>query len=81
MFAVKKLKLLTGWRGILAVGLLGTSFAAVPFAIEAAQSKAAKQRVQPAKAAPAPKPIQTDSAYDIAFKEFKLQNGLRVLLA
>lgn len=81
MFAVKKLKLLTGWRGILAVGLLGTSFAAVPFAIEAAQSKAAKQRVQPAKAAPAPKPVQTDSAYDIAFKEFKLQNGLRVLLA
>jgi predicted Zn-dependent peptidase len=79
MFAVKKL--LTGWRGILAVGLLGSAFAAVPFAIEAAQSKAAKQRVQPAKAAPAPKPVQTDSAYDIAFKEFKLQNGLRVLLA
>jgi predicted Zn-dependent peptidase len=79
MFAVKKL--LTGWRGILAVGLLGSSFAAVPFAIDAAQSKAAKRRVQPAKAAPAAKPVQADNAYDIAFKEFKLQNGLRVLLA
>jgi zinc protease len=79
MFAVKNL--LTGWRGIVAVGLLGSSFAAVPFVIEAAQSKAAKRRVQPAKAASAAKQVQTDSAYDIAFKEFKLQNGLRVLLA
>src|SRR5687767_6002079 len=79
MFAV--IKLLKGWRGILAVGLLGSSFAAVPFAIEAAQSKAAKRRAQPAQAAAAAKPVQTDGAYDIAFKEFKLKNGLRVLLA
>ena len=79
MFAV--IKLLKGWRGIVAVGLLGSSFAAVPFAIEAAQSKAAKRRAQPAQAAAAAKPVQTDGAYDIAFKEFKLKNGLRVLLA
>jgi zinc protease len=79
MFAVRQL--LKGWRGIFAAVLLGGSLVAVPLGIEAAQSKTAKRRVQPAKAAPAAKPVQTDSAYDIEFKEFKLQNGLRVLLA
>ena len=77
MFAVRQL--LKGWRGIFAAALLGGLFVAVPIAVEAAQS--VKRRVQPAKAARAAKPVQTDSAYDIAFKEFKLQNGLRVLLA
>ena len=74
-------KLLKDWRRILAAGLLVGSLAAVPLAIEAAQSKVTKRRVPPAKAAPASKPVQNDSAYDIAFKEFKLKNGLRVLLA
>ena len=72
---------LKGWRGVLAAGLLGASFTAVPPAIEAAQSKTANRRAQPAKPGPAAKPLQSDSAYDIAFKEFKLKNGLRVLLA
>jgi zinc protease len=78
MFAV--IKLLNGWRGMVAVAALGTALAITPLAIEAAQSKTAKRRVPPAKATPAAKPGQADP-YDIAFKEFKLKNGLRVLLA
>src|SRR6185503_4110508 len=70
-----------GRRGVLLGLWLGAAFAAIPWtAIEAAQSKNAKRRVPPAKAAPAAKPAEADP-YDIAFKEFKLKNGLRVLLA
>ena len=70
-----------GRRGVLLALWLAAAFAAIPWtAIEAAQSKNAKRRVPPAKAAPAAKPAEADP-YDIAFKEFKLKNGLRVLLA
>ena len=52
--------------------------------IHAAQAKARKQRNPPAKSSQAAKPdqtAQTTKTYEIDFKEFKLKNGLRVLLA
>jgi len=75
-----RIRLLNGWLRIVAVASLGAALAITPLAIEAAQSKAAKRRVQPPKANPATKPAQADP-YEIVFKEFKLKNGLRVLLA
>ena len=68
-------------RGALLALWLGATLAVMPSAMEAAQSRpAAKRRIPPVKAATAVKPAQGDP-YDIEFKEFKLQNGLRVLLA
>ena len=78
---VSGIKIFKGWRGGILAALLAGSLAVVPFAIEAAQSKTVKGRVQSVKANPATKPVQSDSAYDVDFKEFKLKNGLRVLLA
>jgi len=53
----------------------------LPLTIDAAQSKNAKRRRPPAKAALATKPASKPTSYDLEFKEFKLKNGLRVLLA
>ena len=55
--------------------------------IHAAPAKATKRRAQPMQSAAPAKPKAAENAampadpYDIAFKEFKLKNGLRVLLA
>jgi zinc protease len=75
------------WR----IGLLATGFAAFmvadAFDIRAASSTDAKRRSQTttsgekAKANEAAKSPQHDKSFDIDFKEFKLKNGLRVLLA
>lgn len=73
------------------VGLLAAGFAAfiVAVAVEmhAASSKTAKQRNQTTKSSQTVKTKETaksapaDKSFDIDFKEFKLKNGLRVLLA
>jgi zinc protease len=77
MFAA--LKVMKDWRGALLAAWLGVSFIASPLLIDAAQPNSAKDRMVPARADPAPKPAQSDP-YDIRFKEFRLKNGLRVLL-
>jgi predicted Zn-dependent peptidase len=69
-----------GRSGIFAAAALAGLFA-VPLVIDAAQSKSVKRRTPAAKTNPTPKPVQAASAYDIEFKEFRLKNGLRVLLA
>jgi zinc protease len=75
-----RIKFVKRWRiAFIAVSIV-TSFAAAPLVLEGAQSKVAGRGVRAAKASPAPKPARAD-AYDIEFKEFKLKNGLRVLLA
>src|SRR4030095_15181839 len=69
------------------VGLLAAFTVAAAFDIQAAPSKTAKRRNQTttsgetAKANATEKPPQADKSFDIDFKEFKLKNGLRVLLA
>jgi zinc protease len=73
------------------VGLLATGFAAFTMAavfdIQAASSNTAKRRSQTtisgetANANATAKSPQADKSFDIDFKEFKLKNGLRVLLA
>src|SRR3970040_138074 len=78
MFAA--LKVIKDWRGALLAAWLGVSFIASPLLIDAAQPNSAKDRMVPARADPAPKPAQSDP-YDIRFKEFRLKNGLRVLLS
>ena len=75
------IKFIKSWHGALLALWLGAAFTAIPWvAIDAAQSRTARRLVQPPKANPAAKPARTDP-YDIAFREFKLKNGLRVLLA
>ncbi|MGH7794644.1 MAG: M16 family metallopeptidase [Candidatus Binatia bacterium] len=78
MFAA--LRVIKDWRGALLAAWLGASFITSPLLIDAAQSKSAKRQVPSANADPAPKPAQSDP-YEIKFKEFRLKNGLRVLLA
>jgi zinc protease len=77
------MKLLKDWRAITTAALLCGTLAAVPLALEAGQ-EGFKRRAEPIKAksvTAAAKPLQEQKSYDIAFKEFKLKNGLRVLLA
>jgi zinc protease len=72
-------------------GVLATGFAAfmavAAIDIQAAPSKTGKRRNQttisgePAKANATAKSPRDDKSFDIDFKEFKLKNGLRVLLA
>jgi zinc protease len=70
------------WRHTIlpAIALLA-GFIILPFASDAAQSKNPKRRAPAAKTKPAEKAIQRADPYALAFKEFKLKNGLRVLLA
>ena len=75
------------WRvGLLAVGFAAFIIAA-PVEMQAASSKTAKPRNQTAKSSQTvktnetAKSAQADKSFDIDFKEFKLKNGLRVLLA
>lgn len=74
------------WRAALVVGLFALSFSGVN-ELQAAQATSAKRHKQPAKAAqpakatPTANPAQPARSFDIPFKEFKLKNGLRVLLA
>ena len=73
-------EILKRWRGVILASLLAGSVAAVPLAIDAAQSKSARRGIKAAAASPAAKPVQTDP-YKIEFQEVKLENGLRVVLA
>ncbi|HEX6768655.1 MAG TPA: hypothetical protein VF208_04830, partial [Candidatus Binatia bacterium] len=79
------------WRTVsrrrtwLAVGI-ALLFLGSVLGAEAAGTKPTKRRVPNAKAAAkkanaAEKPLKAAKSYDIDFKEFKLKNGLRVLLA
>ena len=72
--------LFKNWRGAFVAVLMAATVAAVPLAIDAAQSKSARRGIKAAAASPAAKPVQTDP-YKIEFQEVKLKNGLRVLLA
>ena len=76
-------ELLKSWRGMMIAASLLGAFSAIPLAIEAAQSKGTKRATPtPTKGKPAAvKPVQAQNSYDIEFKEFRLKNGLRVLLA
>ena len=84
---VLPVKFSKSWR----VGLLGAGVAAFTIAaaveMQAASSKTAKPRNQTTKSGEmvktneTAKPVQADKSFDIDFKEFKLKNGLRVLLA
>ena len=76
MFTLMKLP--KGWRGVFPAISLAASFAVIAPAIEAAQSNTAARAARPAKANPPAKP---GDAYEIEFKEYRLKNGLRVLLA
>lgn len=60
---------------------LAACCAMMPWSLEGAQSKGARRGPKAANAKPAPKKATEPRAYEIAFKEFKLKNGLRVLLA
>ena len=67
------------WRAASLSACLVVTLAVVPFAIEGAQSKAVKGRVT---ATETKSPVKAEqNNYDIVFKEFRLENGLRVLLA
>jgi zinc protease len=75
------------WRvGLLAAGLAAFIIAAA-VEMQAASSKTAKPRNQTTKSSQTvktnetAKSAQADKSFDIDFKEFKLKNGLRVLLA
>ena len=76
---IAELDIAKDWRGAFLAAWLTVSFTANPLAIEAAQPNSARDRVA-VTADPARKPAQSDP-YDIQFKEFRLKNGLRVLLA
>lgn len=75
------------WRAALVVGWIAAFLIGGVIEIQAAQAKVAKRRnqtaetSQAAKASTAAKGPQPAKSFDIAFKEFKLKNGLRVLLA
>jgi predicted Zn-dependent peptidase len=76
-----------GLRAALAVGWIAAFLMSGALELQAAQARAAKRPNQPAKtsqaanASTAAKAAQAAKSFDIAFKEFKLKNGLRVLLA
>ncbi|HKY07369.1 MAG TPA: pitrilysin family protein, partial [Candidatus Binatia bacterium] len=78
------MKFLKAWCGPLIAALMCGAFAAAPQAVEGAQAQSVKRRAELGRRGPvtaATKPPQEHNRYDIAFKEFKLKNGLRVLLA
>jgi predicted Zn-dependent peptidase len=70
-----------GWRLAFAAAWLVAGLIVPPFTVDLAQSKNAKRRAQPPKTMAAAKKAQRPNSYDLVFKEFKLENGLRVLLA
>ena len=74
-------KFVKKWRGTMIAVALAASFAVIPWSLEGAQSKTARRGTKSANAKPAPKKSTEPRAYDIAFKEFKLKNGLRVLIS
>jgi zinc protease len=73
-------KIFAGWLGIVLCTSFGLSFAAFSPA-DAAPAKAAKPAAQRANTNSPIRPSQPERNYDIAFQEFTLENGLRVLLA
>jgi len=68
-------------RSALIAVLLAAYCAARPWNLEGAQAKNARRGAQAANAQPAPKKVIAPGGYDIPFRQFKLKNGLRVLLA
>jgi len=70
------------WRVGLALGAIAACFAAAALESYGAPAKT-KRKTPPARSAQAakPAPAQPARSYDIDFKEFRLKNGLRVLLA
>ncbi len=69
------------WRTALIAVALAASFAALPGSLEGAPSKKPRSAAKAVNAKPAPKKAAAPGGYEVAFKEFKLKNGLRVLLA
>jgi zinc protease len=80
-------KFVRQWHVGLLTGGLVAFFMATTLDIQAAPAKAAKRKSPAAKSAQTANATQTKpstepaKSYDIEFKEFKLKNGLRVLLA
>jgi predicted Zn-dependent peptidase len=76
-----------GWRAAVAVSGIATFLISGVIELQGAQAKPVKRPNQPAKssqaanASTAAKAAQAAKSFDIAFQEFKLKNGLRVLLA
>jgi hypothetical protein len=79
-FDAMRSKFPTAWHAALIAVWIGSAWVILPFAIDAAQSKSPGRVLQPARPKPLGQPAQSDP-YDIAFKQFKLNNGLRVILA
>jgi len=75
------------WRAALAVGWIAAFLVSSGAELQAAQAKTVKRRTptaksaQAAKSSPTAKSAQPAKSFDIVFKEFKLKNGLRVVLA
>jgi predicted Zn-dependent peptidase len=82
-----KAKLIKPGRVFILAISLGLIYFTVVRDLQAAQAKSTKRRTQPAKSAPAAKktpaakPATAAKSFNIEFKEFRLENGLRVLLA
>jgi len=79
-FDAMRSKFPTAWHAALIAVWIGSAWVILPFAVDAAQSKSPGRALQPARPKPLGQPAQSDP-YDIAFKQFKLNNGLRVILA
>ena len=75
------------WRSVLAAAGFTAFVTVAVFELKAASSNIAKRlnhtikTTQAAKTNPAAKPPRPEESFDIDFQEFKLKNGLRVLLA
>jgi predicted Zn-dependent peptidase len=76
----RRRKFLTPWRGALVAAWIAAAWLIIPLAIDAAQSEHPRRGVPAPNANHAAIPPQSDP-YDIAFKDYKLNNGLRVILA
>lgn len=68
-------------RGTLPLACLIAGLTALPLSADEAQTKDVKRRARTADTTLAVKKERRSTSYDLEFKEFKLANGLRVLLA
>src|ERR1041384_5162506 len=74
-------KFVKNWRSATIAVSLAACFAVFPWSLEGAQSNGPRRGAKAANVKPAPKKNTEPRAYEVAFKAFKLKNGLRVLLA
>jgi len=74
-------KFVKNWRSATIAVSLAACFAVIPWSLEGAQSNGPRRGAKAANVKPAPKKNTEPRAYEVAFKAFKLKNGLRVLLA